>query len=129
MKVFVTGGAGYIGSHACKALARAGLTPVAYDNLVYGHEWAVRWGPLELRGTSGPGAVGGGLRPLSARRGDALCRFLYVGESMADPAKYYHNNLWGTLSLLEAMRAAGVGRLVLLQLLRNLRCSLSASNQ
>src|SRR2546430_12880738 len=45
--VLVTGGAGYVGSHACKALASAGYTPIAYDNLVHGHEWAVRWGPLE----------------------------------------------------------------------------------
>ena len=45
--VLVTGGAGYIGSHTCKALDRAGYTPVTYDNLVYGHEWAVRWGPFE----------------------------------------------------------------------------------
>ena len=45
--VLVTGGAGYIGSHACKALARAGYLPVTYDSLVYGHEWAVKWGPLE----------------------------------------------------------------------------------
>src|SRR5437879_8874132 len=44
--VLVTGGAGYVGSHACKALSSAGYTPVAYDNLVHGHEWAVRWGPL-----------------------------------------------------------------------------------
>ena len=44
--VLVTGGAGYIGSHACKALALAGYTPVAFDNLSYGHEWAVKWGPL-----------------------------------------------------------------------------------
>ena len=45
--ILVTGGAGYIGSHACKALAQAGYTPIAYDNLVYGHSSAVRWGPLE----------------------------------------------------------------------------------
>ena len=43
----VTGGAGYIGSHACKLLAKAGYLPVTYDSLVYGHEWAVKWGPLE----------------------------------------------------------------------------------
>ena len=48
MNILVTGGAGYIGSHACKALAKAGYTPIAYDNLVYGHEWAVQWGPLEI---------------------------------------------------------------------------------
>ena len=46
--VLVTGGAGYIGSHACKALAKAGYSPVAYDNLVYGHSWAVKWGALEI---------------------------------------------------------------------------------
>jgi len=45
--VLVTGGAGYIGSHACKALAKAGYTPVTYDNLIYGHTWAVKWGPFE----------------------------------------------------------------------------------
>lgn len=46
--ILVTGGAGYIGSHACKALAQAGLTPITYDNLVYGHRQAVRWGPLDV---------------------------------------------------------------------------------
>lgn len=45
--ILVTGGAGYIGSHACKALAGAGYTPVTYDNLGRGHRWAVKWGPLE----------------------------------------------------------------------------------
>ena len=47
MKVLVTGGAGYIGSHACKALARRGFEPITYDNLIRGHRWAVKWGPLE----------------------------------------------------------------------------------
>ena len=47
MNVLVTGGAGYIGSHTCKALAKAGVTPVAFDNLVMGHAEAVKWGPLE----------------------------------------------------------------------------------
>ena len=46
--ILVTGGAGYIGSHACKALSQAGYTPVTYDNLEYGHKWAVKWGPLEI---------------------------------------------------------------------------------
>ena len=45
--VLVTGGAGYIGAHACKALARAGYTSITYDNLAYGHKSAVKWGPLE----------------------------------------------------------------------------------
>ena len=46
LTVLVTGGAGYIGSHVCKALGRAGYQPVVFDNLRYGHEWAVKWGPL-----------------------------------------------------------------------------------
>ena len=53
--VLVTGGAGYIGSHVCKALAEAGDTPVCYDTLEKGHDWAVRWGPLE-RGDIGDAA-------------------------------------------------------------------------
>ena len=112
MNILVTGGAGYIGSHACKALARAGVTPVTYDNLVYGHEWAVRWGPLEvgdIRDQERLAEVFDRYRPAAVMH---FAAFAYVGESMEDPAKYYHNNLWGTLSLLEAMRAAGVGRLV-----------------
>ena len=54
--VLVTGGAGYIGSHACKALAAAGYVPIAYDSLEYGHEWAVKWGPL-VRGDLADGEL------------------------------------------------------------------------
>jgi UDP-arabinose 4-epimerase len=101
--ILVTGGAGYIGSHACKALRSAGYEPIAYDNLVNGHEWAVKWGPLE-RGDI-----------LDSRRLDEVFKkykpvavmhfaaFAYVGESVQNPAKYYNNNVCGSLSLLEAM--------------------------
>jgi UDP-arabinose 4-epimerase len=110
--VLVTGGAGYIGAHACKALARAGYTPVAYDSLVRGHDWAVKWGPLE-RGDILDGArlaeVFAKHRPAAVMH---FAAFAYVGESVAEPAMYYRNNVEGTLSLLAAMRAAGVGRLV-----------------
>lgn len=110
--VLVTGGAGYIGSHACKALARAGYTPVAYDNLVYGHEWAVKWGPLER----GDILDRGRLAEVFAKHRPAavmhFAAFAYVGESVTDPAKYYRNNVEGTLCLLERMRAAGVDKLV-----------------
>jgi UDP-arabinose 4-epimerase len=110
--VLVTGGAGYIGSHTCKALAAAGFTPVAYDNLVYGHEWAVQWGPLER------GDILDGNRlaqVIATHRPEAVLHFAafaYVGESVADPAKYYRNNVCGTLTLLDAMRAGQVGRIV-----------------
>ncbi|THD77695.1 MAG: UDP-glucose 4-epimerase GalE [Phenylobacterium sp.] len=110
--VLVTGGAGYIGSHACKALAKAGYTPVVYDSLVYGHEWAVKWGPLErgdILDVQRLAEVIAAHRPAAVMH---FAAFAYVGESVIDPAKYYRNNVLGTLSLLDAMRAAGLDKLV-----------------
>lgn len=110
--VLVTGGAGYVGSHACKALAAAGYQPIVFDNLVYGHEQAVRWGPLEQ------GDVGDRARldaVIERYRPEAVMHFAayaYVGESVVDPGKYYRNNTAGTLTLLEAMRDHGIARLV-----------------
>jgi len=110
--VLVTGGAGYIGSHACKALAAAGWHPVTYDSLVYGHDWAVKWGPLErgdIADASRLDAV------FAAHKPDAVMHFAafaYVGESVTDPAKYYNNNVTGTQSLLDAARRAKVDRVV-----------------
>lgn len=107
-KVLVTGGAGYIGSHTCKALAAAGWDPVTFDNLSLGHRWAVKWGPLvegELLDTA---AVTAALR---AHEISAVVHFAasaYVGDSMRDPSFYYRNNLLTTLSLMEAMQAAAV---------------------
>ncbi len=110
--ILVTGGAGYIGSHVCKALAKAGFRPVAYDNLIQGHRWAVRWGPLEL------GELSDGDRldaVIAAHRPAAVMHFaahIAAGESVDDPGKYYDNNVSGLLSLLAAMRRGGVDRLV-----------------
>jgi len=110
--ILVTGGAGYIGSHACKALARAGYVPVVYDNLSRGHREAVRWGPL----VEGDVADQARLRAaIAEHRVTAVMHFAayaYVGESINDPALYYRNNLSGALSLLEAMRDAGVREIV-----------------
>ncbi len=110
--VLVTGGAGYVGSHACKTLARAGYTPVTYDSLVHGHDWAVKWGPLEI----GDILDSARLEEVITRyRPEAVMHFAAfanVAESVADPAKYYRNNVVGTLSLLDAMRAHGVDRMV-----------------
>lgn len=110
--VLVTGGAGYIGAHACKALAAAGYTPVTYDNLVYGHREAVRWGPFEqgdIQDRARLDAVIAEHRPEAVMH---FAAFAYVGESVSDPAKYYRNNVAGTLTLMEAMRDAGIGRIV-----------------
>jgi UDP-arabinose 4-epimerase len=108
MNVLVTGGAGYIGSHTAKALRRAGHTPVVYDSLVYGHDWAVKWGPLEK------GDLGDGDRLREVMRRYAIdavvhfAAFIQVGESVKAPAKYYRNNFLNTLTLLEAMVDTGV---------------------
>ena len=110
--ILVTGGAGYVGSHACKALAAAGYTPVAYDNLGRGHRELVRWGPLEV----GDLADRARLDEVFARhRPEAVMHFAafaYVGESVQDPALYYRNNVGGTLELVDATRRAGVEALV-----------------
>ena len=93
--VLVTGGAGYVGAHACKALARAGYIPVTYDNLSTGHESFVRWGPLV------PGDIRDYARlreTIRSRDITAVLHFAacaYVGESVIDPQKYYDNNVWG----------------------------------
>lgn len=110
--ILVTGGAGYIGSHACKALAAAGHTPVTYDNLVYGHERAIKWGPFEkgdILDFNRLGEVIGKYRPSAVIH---FAAFAYVGESVTDPAKYYRNNVIGTLTLLDAMRAHDVAQIV-----------------
>jgi UDP-glucose-4-epimerase GalE len=110
--VLVTGGAGYIGSHTCKALAAAGYMPVTMDNLVFGHRWAVRWGPFEQADLADREAVERILRRHDIGAVIHFAAYAYVGESMADPGKYFRNNVANTLNLLEAMRVAGVGRIV-----------------
>lgn len=110
--VLVTGGAGYIGSHACKALAKAGYQPVCYDDLSHGHRRAVRWGPL-VEGSIADAAC---LDQAFARyRPRVIMHFaglMVAGESVREPARYYRNNVVGTLTLLEAMRRHGVDRIV-----------------
>jgi UDP-glucose-4-epimerase GalE len=112
MKVLVTGGAGYIGSHACKALAQAGHEPIVYDNLVFGHRAAVKWGPLE----EGDVLDGNRLDDVMRRhKPDAVVHFAafaYVGESVQEPSKYYRNNVAGSISLLDAMKRNGVEKIV-----------------
>lgn len=111
-RVLVTGGAGYIGSHACKALARAGFLPVAFDNLASGWADAVKWGPLvkgDLMDRSSVDAAIAEHRPVAVMHFAALS---LVGESMQDPARYWRVNVGGALNLLEACAAAGVRNFV-----------------
>jgi UDP-arabinose 4-epimerase len=108
----VTGGAGFIGSHACKALAQAGFLPVAFDNLTTGHRDAVRFGPFVWGDVRDARAVEAALHD---HRAEAVIHFAasaYVGESMVDPALYYDNNLGGMIGLLAGCRAAGVRNVV-----------------
>jgi UDP-glucose 4-epimerase len=110
--VFVTGGAGYIGAHACKALARAGYLPVAIDNLATGHAEAVRFGPFARIDLTDRAALDNAFRE---HRPEAVMHFAastQVGESMRDPGKYWRNNVMGALTLIEAALAAGCNRFV-----------------
>jgi UDP-arabinose 4-epimerase len=110
--ILVTGGAGYVGSHACKALAAAGYRPVVYDSLERGHRWAVKWGPLETGDILDAAAL---KQAMTRHKPAAVMHFAayaFVGESVAAPGLYYRNNVMGTLTLLEAMRDAGIGTFV-----------------
>jgi UDP-arabinose 4-epimerase len=106
--VLVTGGAGYIGSHTCKALAAAGYLPISLDNLSLGHRWAVQWGPLVEAELLDADAVQRALREHGIEAVIHFAASAYVGDSMRDPAAYYRNNVLTTLVLLDAMRAIGV---------------------
>ena len=110
--VLVTGGAGYIGSHACKALAGAGFQPVVFDNLSRGHREAVRWGPLVEGDLADRQRLCAALIEHKVEAVMHFAAYAYVGESVTDPALYYRNKLGGTLSLLEALREAGIGEIV-----------------
>lgn len=106
-RILVTGGAGYIGSHACKALRSAGYIPVTYDNLVTGWRDAVKFGPFEqgdLLDRARLDAVFARYEPVAVMHFAALSQ---VGESMRDPAAYWRNNVQGSLTLAESAVAAG----------------------
>jgi UDP-arabinose 4-epimerase len=112
IRVLVTGGAGYVGSHTTKALARAGYEPIVFDNLSSGHCWAVRWGELvegDLENTALVRQV------LTKHHVEGVLHFaasIAVGESMTNPQKYFRNNVVNTLHLLDAMLESGVKNIV-----------------
>jgi UDP-glucose 4-epimerase len=110
--ILVTGGAGYVGSHACLALSQAGFCPVVYDNLSNGHAEFVQWGPLErgdIRDGARLDAVFAAHRPVAVMHFAAL---IEVGESVKEPQRFYEVNVGGALSVIAAARRAGVDKLV-----------------
>jgi UDP-glucose-4-epimerase GalE len=112
MRVLVTGGAGYVGSHAAKLLVKTGHDVLIVDNLAEGHRPAVGKIPLIEVDLLDRPQIAMLLREHNIEAVMHFAAFAYVGVSVRDPAVYYHNNIVGSLSLLDAMRDAGVERIV-----------------
>ena len=112
MRVLVTGGAGYVGSHTTKVLVHSGFQPVVLDSLQAGHRWAARWGPLVVGDLADTGLLQAVLREYRVEAVIHFAAHAYVAESIADPRKYFRNNVANTLNLLEAMLDNGVRHIV-----------------
>jgi UDP-arabinose 4-epimerase len=110
--ILVTGGAGFIGSHTCKALHRAGFTPVSYDNLSRGNAEAIKWGELVVGDLTDRSLLRATLRRHRPVAVVHFAAFAYVGESAENPTLYYRNNVGGTAELLEAMYECRVRHIV-----------------
>ena len=110
--ILVTGGAGYIGSHVAKALARAGRRAVVYDDLSAGHREAVRWGDLVVGGIHDEARLVDTMRRHAVSAVMHFAAWLSVGDSVRDPSGYYRNNVEGTFAVLRAMLACSVGQFV-----------------
>ena len=112
MNVLVTGGAGYIGSHTCKALKLSGCNPVVVDNLVYGHEWAVKWGKLYKCDIQDNQKIREIIKNEKITAVIHFAAYAYVGESVREPLKYYDNNVARTISLINSLQCEGVDKIV-----------------
>jgi UDP-arabinose 4-epimerase len=110
--VLVTGGAGYVGSHVCKALDRAGIVPVTFDNLSTGHRWAVKWGPLEIGDVRDSTRLEAVMRQHRVKAVLHFAALSLVGRSAEQPVEYYDVNVGGPIALLKAMGNCGIRRLV-----------------
>ncbi|NGX39715.1 MAG: UDP-glucose 4-epimerase [Chlamydiae bacterium] len=112
MKVLVTGGAGYIGSHVCKALKQAGYTPVVFDNLSHGHKWAVQWGPLFRGDILNKEDLDNVILEYQPSAVIHLAGSIHLRESIEKPDLHYENNVIGSLTLFRAMVKHGIRSLV-----------------
>ena len=110
--ILVTGGAGYIGSHCCKAFAAAGWDVVVYDNLKHGWRDMVKWGPLIEGDILDADALTAAIAKVKPNAVAHFAALISVAESVADPALHYRNNAIGSFNILEAMRANGVGKII-----------------
>lgn len=112
MAILVTGGAGYIGSHINKLLAYEGYETVVFDNLIYGHREAVKWGTLVVGDLKNVDEIEAVFRRYSIEAVFHFAAYAYVGESVAEPEKYYYNNIGCTLNLLKVMRKYGCNKII-----------------
>lgn len=110
--ILIAGGAGYIGSHCSKAVSAAGFKPVVYDNLSTGHADFVQWGPLVVGDIQDSAQVSSTIRQHNISAVMHFAASSSVGESVANPQKYYIDNVCGTVALLRGMREAGCDKLV-----------------
>jgi UDP-glucose-4-epimerase GalE len=110
--VLVTGGAGYIGSQTCKLLAQSGFLPVTYDNLVYGHRHAVKWGPFVEGDLADKELLLKTIDEFDIQAVIHFAAYAYVGESMEAPDKYFRNNVINALNLLEALHLKKIKNIV-----------------
>ena len=107
-KILVTGGAGYIGSHVCKALSKNGYEPITFDNLSRGNKWSVKWGPLEVGDILDITKIESVMKKYRPAAVMHFAAFAYIGESFENPVMYYRNNVVGSLNLFETMIKLGI---------------------
>jgi UDP-glucose-4-epimerase GalE len=110
--VLITGGAGYVGSHTCQALAALGYLPISLDNLVHGHLWAVQWGPFIKGDITDSSVLDQIFLDYQPKAVIHFAAYAYVAESVEHPARYYQNNVAGSITLLEAMRRHGCKNII-----------------
>lgn len=112
MAVLICGGAGYIGSHINKQLSKAGYETIVFDNLVYGHREAVKWGNFVCGDLKNQDEIDSVFEKYTIDTVFHLAAYAYVGESVGNPEKYYYNNVVCTLNLLNSMKKYGCNRII-----------------